>query len=249
MIVDCHTHWGMNWEERSPGDPAAWLAAPDKNGITKAFLYGLANLRRLDLCRTDNDTLARVAAKAPNRLVPVGSSWPQMGKEGVEEVRRCIEVLGIRHLKFHPWLQGFSTADRIFGEICGLAGDCNIPIFFHDGTPCYSLSEQIGGLARRFPSTTFVLGHSGLLWNWRSAMEAARHPNVRLCLCGPSLRAIEILCTRVDPDRLLWGSDYGAGFADPIPYRLALFLQAKITDSLKECILAINPLRLVENQI
>jgi predicted TIM-barrel fold metal-dependent hydrolase len=247
MIVDCHTHWGMCWEDKCQGDPTEWLVSLDRNGITKAFLYGHANLHRSDLCKTDNDLLVRVASKAPDRLIPVATSWPQMEKESVKEVRRCLEVLGIRHLKFHPWLQGFSTADHYFGEICGVAGDHNVPIFFHDGTPTYSLSEQIGGLARRFPATTFVLAHSGLLWGWRSAIEVARYPNVRLCLCGPSQRAMEVVCERVDPDRLLWGSDYGFSFADSIGYRLGLFLRTKINGSLKERILEMNPLELLRS--
>lgn len=245
MIVDCHTHWGMCWEEKYKDDPTQWLAALDKNGVGKAFLYGHANIYRLDLCAENNDTVARVAAKALGRLIPVGSAWPQMGKDSISEVQRCIDQRRMRFLKFHPWMQGFSTADRFLAEICGVAGECNVALFFHDGTPCYSLSAQVGSLARRFPSTTIVLAHSGLLWDWRSAIEAGRYKNVWLCLCGPSMRAIEIISQRTDPDRLLWGSDYGFSFADSIPYRLNLLLRSKLKDSLKQQILGRNALRLL----
>ncbi len=115
----------------------------------------------------------------------------------------------------------------------------------HDGTPPYSLPEQVAGLARRFSRTTFLLGHSGLLWSWRSAVEAARQPNVWLCLCGPHLRGLEILCEKVDPSRIVWGSDYGFGFADQIEYRLDLLRHARIGDGLKERILRTNPLCLL----
>ena len=248
MIVDCHTHWGIVWEERDHGDAAKWLAVLDEHGVSKAFLMGHAGIHRMDMCGSDNDTVAKVAGKTPDRLIPIGSAWPQMGKAGLAEARRCLEELGMKGLKFHPWLQGFSTADDVFGEMCGLAGDLHAPVFFHDGTPCYSLSEQIGGLARRFPSTRFVLGHSGLLWSWRSALEASRRPNVWLCLCGPHLRAMEILCRSADPDRILWGSDFGFGFADSISYRLREFQLARIDDALRERILGANPLRLWDNR-
>jgi len=138
-----------------------------------------------------------------------------------------------------------STADAVFGEICALAGEHGAPIIFHDGTPCYSLPEQIGGLARRFPGTTFVLGHSGLLWSWRSALTAARLPNLWLCLCGPHLRALEVICRQADPQRLIWGTDFGFGFADSIEYRLNLLRRADIDENLREQILAANPLRLL----
>ena len=103
----------------------------------------------------------------------------------------------------------------------------------------------IAGLARRFPKTTFVLGHSGLLWDWRSALSAGRLPNIWQCLCGPHLRAIEIICREADPDRIIWGSDFGFGFGNPIPYRLGLIQRAKISDSLRAKILNTNPVRLL----
>ena len=246
MIIDCHTHWGIGFEDRDCGDPTRWLALPDEYGIDRMFLMGHYNIHRSDRCAEDNDRLASLAARVPDRFFPLGTSWPQVGQSAVEEARRCIEDLGLKGLKFHPWLQGFSMSDPVFGEICGLAGELGVPIFLHDGTPCYSLSEQVGGLARRFPRTQFVLGHSGLLWSWRSALEAARMPNVWPTLCGPHMRAIEIFCRRADPDRLLWGTDYGFSFADPIGYRLNLILRAKIDDALREQILGVNPLRLLE---
>ena len=249
MIVDCHTHWGMDWEESEPGDPTRWLSVLDRHRVDKAYLYGHANIRRSDLCGRDNDNLVQMARRFPARLLPVASGWPQLEEAGVAEVRRCVEVLGVKGLKFHPWTQGFSTSERFLGRMCGLAGEANIPVFFHDGTPCYSLSEQIAGLARRFPGTKFVLGHSGLLWNWRSALLASKLPNIWLCLCGPHLRAIELLCERADENRIVWGSDFGFGPDDQIEYRLNLFLQARVADSLREKILGENALRLLEGRL
>ena len=246
MIIDCHTHWGMVWEDRDRGDPTRWLEVLDKYDVDRAFLLGHYNLHRCDMAREDNDRLARITAQEPDRFIPFGTVWPQMGQDAVAETRRCIEDLGLKGLKFHPWLQGFSTGDPVFGEICGLAGELGVPVFFHDGTPCYSLSEQIGGLARRFPGTRLVLGHSGLLWNWRSALEAMRRPNVWACLCGPHMRAVEIICRQADPDRLVWGTDFGFSFSDSVEYRLNLILQAKVDDSVRERILGVNPLRLLE---
>ena len=77
-------------------------------------------------------------------------------------------------------------------------------------------------------------------------VEAARQPNLWICLCGPHMRGMEIFCQRADPDRLLWGTDYGFSFSDPMEYRLALIHRAKIGDRLRERILAINPMRLLE---
>ncbi len=245
MIVDCHTHWGICWEDRDRNDPSRWLAVLDRHGVDRAVLMGHYNLVRSQTAAADNDRLAELRDRAPERFVPVGTSWPQDGAAGVAEARRCLESLGMAGLKFHPWLQGFTTADPVFGEICALAGERGAPLFFHDGTPCYSLPEQIAGLARRFPATTFVLGHAGLLWSWRSAIAAARQPNVWVCLCGPHRRALEMLCAQVAPDRIVWGSDFGFGFADALGYRLELLRRAAMADELRTRILGENPLRLV----
>ena len=59
------------------------------------------------------------------------------------------------------------------------------------------------------------------------------------------MRGMEIICQRADPDRLLWGTDYGFGFSDPIEYRLNLILSAKIDDGLRDQILGVNPMRLI----
>jgi uncharacterized protein len=244
LIIDCHTHWGIDWEESHPGDPALWLAKLDEHKIDKAFLYGHANIKRSDMCSQDNDTLVRLGAKFPDRLLPVGSAWPQLDEKGIAETRRCIDI-GVKAFKFHPWLQGFSTADQVFDQMIGMVGEANLPIFFHDGTPCYSLSEQIAGLARRHPRAKIVLGHSGLLWNWRSALLASRVPNVWLCLCGPHLRAIELICKSGPSDRIIWGSDFGFGVADQIEYRLNLMMNANIPADLLDRILGTNALALL----
>lgn len=245
MIIDCHTHWGAVWDDRDGGDPSKWLAVLDSHHIDKAVFMGHRNFSRLDLCAAENDNLARMSRLFPGRLFPVGSCWPQLGAAGFAEAKRCLQDLRLRGLKFHPWVQGLSTADPTLGRICGLAGEVGVPVFFHDGTPCYSLSEQIAGLARRFPRTAFVLAHGGLLWNWRSALLASRLKNAWICLCGPHVRAMELLCRGGDPDRILWGSDFGFGFADQIEYRLNLFQQTNIPDTVKRCILETNALRLL----
>ena len=243
MIVDCHFHWPSRAGAELPDDPSIVLRELDGGGIDKAVLMPLAGLFRQDAARRDNEVLASAAAKSPDRLIPVGTTWPQIGPDAVEEARWCLDDLGMSGLKFHPWLQGFSTADETFGEICDLAGERRVPIIFHDGTPCYSVSEQIAGLARRFPGTTFILGHSGLLLGWRSALEAAKHPNIWLTMCSPHMRAIEIFCQRVDPDRLLWGSDFTGG-PGVIEYRRDLALRARMDETVREKMLGGNAARL-----
>ncbi len=245
MIVDCHTHWGTSFAERDGDDLSHWLEVLDRHQVDRACTFGHASLVRSDLCAADNDRLARLRDRAPGRILPFGTAWPQMGAEAVAEARRCLESLGLLGLKFHPWLQGFSTADPVMDDLLELAADWDAPVVFHDGTPCYSLPEQIGGLARRHPRTRIILGHSGILSNWRSALAAGRLPNVWLTLCGPHQRAMEIICQQADGRRLLGGSDFGFGFIDCLAYRLGLIQTARIDEATRARILGANPLQVI----
>lgn len=252
MIFDCHVHWHSPSADLEADDPRELLGELDRHGIGKVVLMPGPGLGRADACSAGNDQLAAVMKRSGSRVFAVGTSWPKQGDEAVEEAERCLTSLGLAGLKYHPWVQGFSTADSTFHEICKVAGRLGYPLIFHDGTPCYCLSEQIAGLARLFPDTIFVLGHSGILWNWRSALEASRLPNLWLCLCSPHMRAIETFCQRAPVERLLWGSDWsgtpGPGADGSIEYRLGLLLNARIDDAVREQVVFSNPMRLFAGQ-
>jgi predicted TIM-barrel fold metal-dependent hydrolase len=87
-----------------------------------------------------------------------------------------------------------------------------------------------------------VLGHRGI--------EAVRRcPNVWACLCGPHAAAQREFFRRCDHSRILWGSDFGFGFADPIPYRLGLLRSLGLSDTTLNAMLAENPARLLRIKI
>jgi len=118
------------------------------------------------------------------------------------------------------------------------------PHFYFFRTAVY-LAGVFGGQYRKYKQLDIRLLLRNLFYQ-RSALEAAKLPNIWFCLCGPHLRAMEMFCQRVDSNRILWGSDFGFGFADSIEYRLGLIRRAKIEDSRREQILGQNPLRLIE---
>lgn len=223
MIIDTHTHWGIVWEDRYGADPAEWLKVLDHHGVDGAVLMGHRGLgSNADIVRC-NDIVRETAGRSGGRLIPVASVHPDFGEESLRELERCLTALGMRGLKLHPWLQGFSLFSPYMDELVKMCGTYDVPVIFHDGTPCYSMPEQVGGLALRHPGTKFVLGHSGLLELWRSAMSfGKRCPNLWLTLCGPHYGAIKEIIETIDENRLLWGTDFGFGFSDPIGYRKGL---------------------------
>lgn len=245
MIIDSHTHWGINWEDKYGTDPTEWLRILDKHHVDKAMLMPTRGLTRNSDIKKSNDIIKETCDRSGGRLFPLSSVHPDFGDESVKELERCFIDLDMRGLKLHPWIQGFSTSGPVMDELVKVCGNYKVPVIFHDGTPCYSMPSQVGGLALRFPGTNFVLGHSGLLDLWRSAMSfGKRCSNLYFTLSGPHLAGIQAIVDSVGDDRIMWGSDYGFNWSDSIGYRLHLLDHVTMSDERREKIMWQNAARL-----
>jgi predicted TIM-barrel fold metal-dependent hydrolase len=242
MIVDAHTHWPIG----SNDDPAEFLKVLDRYGTDRAVVSGWEILVKPVSVSVWNDRLAAFCGRSGARLAPLATVYLAEGQEAVREARRCLESLGVRGFKFHPWLQGESMFCETMYEICRLAGDFGCPLLFHDGTPVYSLSSQVAVLAAMFPRTPFVLGHGGILHYWEEALDAARQfGNIHVTLCGQHPRAMQAICDGIDETRILWGSDYvGPGAEEFIAYRRGLFDRLTLSSAVRSAILWDNPVKL-----
>lgn len=245
-IVDFHTHWGEATHRRDGLDPAAWLAPLDRHGVARAVVLPEAGLFHAGRIAEDNDRVAAVCARSGGRMIPFATVHVGERGEAIGELERCLVRLGMRGLKIHPWYQGTSISGPVMDEACELAGAHGIPVFFHDGTPAFSLPSQIALLAKRHPRTQVVLGHCGLFEHWREAVAALDAcPNLWGCLCSPHVGALRELVRCCDTGRLLWGTDHGYGTADVYPYRFGLNEVIGWSDEVSEAILVRNPARLL----
>lgn len=195
-----------------------------------------------------NDSLAGFAAWAPDRLVAFATVDPRDPLAG-EEIERCVREHGMRGVKLHPWLQGFSAHEPGLDAVCKAAAALSIPVLFHDGTPPFSTPLQLASLALRHPRTAIVLGHGGLHDLWREAVAAVETaPNVHLCMCASPAYAMRAIIARCPLDRLLFGTDAGLR-PEPVP-RYAV-LRIRQLDELgldgfqRQAILELNPRRLL----
>lgn len=243
-MMDCHTHWCPDWQGSSPTDPRPWLDVLDRHGITRAVVLPTRGLMDDTLLELDNEEIIACATHSHGRMIPFCTVNLSQGERALQELDRCIG-LGVRGIKFHPWLQASSANHPMMDDVCEKAAAAGIPILLHDGTPPMSLPSQIGLAARRHPRTTFILGHCGLLEFWREAiMVLNRCGNVWGCLCSPHPGAMREVFHRGPKDRLCWGSDFGFGMYDLIGYRLGLLECAIPSASDRAVLLADNPARL-----
>lgn len=241
-MIDFHVHQPA----RNAYGAADYTAAMDELGVDVSVVFTYEGLLRPSA--TANDSLAAWVAAAPERLVAFATVDPR-DPGAAAEIERCVRDHGMRGIKLHPWLQGFSAHEPGLDAVCASAADLGIPVLFHDGTPPFSTPLQLASLARRHPRTTIVLGHGGLHDLWREAIAAVTTTeNVHVCLCGTPGYAMRAVIARCPLERILFGTDAGLR---PEPLHRYAALRVRQLDELglddvqRTAILETNPRRLL----
>jgi len=209
-IIDFHTHLDDRWFDQPLLSEQAFIDGLDRCGIERACVFTLMGF--YEDCRASNDRLLQRAEKYERRLLPFITVDPKLGTAAIEELDRCIATQKFHGVKFHPWLQSFapSMVKRTMIEILKRAGQANLPVLFHDGTPPYSTTFQIAECARWVPEATFVLGHAGLADYTLAAAQLARDiPNLYACVCGPRTADVRHIVETAGAEKVLFGSDFG----------------------------------------
>lgn len=247
LKVDCHTHWGRCWQTESGDDPSAWIQHARSYGVSHAIVLPHVGLEHAGRIASEHDHMAVICARSEGMMQPFCTACVREPDEALSEVRRCLEQLKFRGVKFHPWLQGCSVSSPTMDAIAELAAAFDVPMLFHDGTPPFSLPSQIALLAQRHPRTKIILGHSGLYEHFREAAAAVRSTeNLWACLCGPHLAGMRHVIDRCPLERLLWGTDVGYSMADVHRYRVPLMADLKLTDAQQIAIYSENPRQLLK---
>jgi predicted TIM-barrel fold metal-dependent hydrolase len=241
-VIDFHVHQPA----AAAYGPEEYLSAMDELGVDVSVVFTYEGLLRPTAAA--NDSLAAWVAAGAERLVAFATVDPRDLEAG-EEIERCVREHGMRGVKLHPWLQGFSAHTPGLQDVCVAAGRLGLPVLFHDGTPPFSTPLQLAALARRHPGTQIVLGHGGLHDLWREAIEAVlTTTNVHLCMSGTPGYAMRAIVARCPLERLLFGTDAGLR---PEPLQRYAVLRVRQLDELgldatqREAILVANPRRLL----
>jgi len=239
-VIDFHVHQ----PSKDAYGPDEFVAGMDTLGVDVSVVFTYDGL--LHPSPAANDSLARFVAAAPERLVAFATVDPRDPGAG-GEIERCVREHGMRGVKLHPWLQGFSAHETGLQAVCESAAALGVPVLFHDGTPPFSTPLQLASLARREPRTTIVLGHGGLHDLWREAIAAvATTDNVHLCMCGTPGYAMRAIVARCPLERLLFGTDAGLRPEPVQRYARLRILQLDelgLDEPQRQAILELNPRR------
>jgi len=216
MIIDAHTHMGLNTYagevtgREGLSSATRYVQILEDNGVDKGFTFSSSAFRQ-DPQRA-NDALAWARDTYPDVILPWGTVDPYWNEGKLRrEMRRCIEELDFVGFKFVPWIQGFSMMVAGTDVIAEECVDMDVPVVFHDGSPLYCTALQIVYYARAYPQLRVLSGHGGLREGWRDTIQAAKElDNYWICLSGPTQQGIQTVYDEVGPDKLLFGSDGGS---------------------------------------
>ncbi len=245
-IIDFHAHLDERWLATKLPTAEDMIAAIDRFNVEAICVFTLMGF--YGDCAKHNDALLARADRYPDRLIPFATVDPKEGPAAVKELERCLANPRFRGVKFHSWLQAFapSMVKDTMIAILRMAAERGVPVLFHDGTPPYATTYQIADLARRVPEATVVLGHAGLSDYADAAAQLVRDlPNLYGCFCGPRAGELEHLVKTAGADKMLFGSDFGAGGWELLPERIDNVLGANLTPDQLNKVFYANAARLL----
>lgn len=243
MIIDLHGHiWNTQLDQLD--DVVGQL---DEVGIDTLCVLPIAPYM-------SNDDVAGVVAAYPDRfvgfasVVPFAQTTSIPRHDPVEELERAVSELGLRGLKLHPLIQGFSLGAPGLAPVVQAAGRLGIPVIFHTG-PSFGRYgrtdngrvELIDDLAMMCPDTVLIAGHADPLG--AAPYIARKHPNVyletsiawpRYCRLIPGLArdAIDL----AGAEKILYGTDFSLGKQERVTQMNAILDGAELTDAERDLI-------------
>ncbi len=258
MIVDSHVHlitdtrgYYAYKKTAKVSDAENWdsmrlVSLMDDLGVARCFLLTLAGLYGFNDTRKANDEVGRAVSDHPDRFVGFATTFPNEDSDGAaRELRRGLEELGLRGLKFHPWLQSFPANSAYLYPCLEICQQYRVPVLFHTGTPPYSQPFQVMEQALRFPEVPFIIGHFGKLIFLDAVRAAVRCPNVYLETSGAQVADLQFALEHIPASRILFGTDLPIGGAAAGRWNLAKIRSAFSSDSDLAAVLGGNAERLV----
>ncbi len=241
-IVDIHVHVGSwNWEYKPSSSLAGLLPVMDRLGVERACVNSTEAVLGGDHL-AGNEELSAALRGREGRFTGFAVFNPHFA-EPQAYLRHCVEDLGFRGIKIHPRVHRCAISDPKYRPVWEAAVRFRLPVLCHTGQgQAFSEPDQFAGVAAEYPEGRFIVGHTGETFAGlqQCIALANRHPNLYLDSSGwlfMNRGYLEYIVGRVDPRRILFGSDYS--WID-LRYAAAEVLFAEIGEREKAMILGEN---------
>jgi predicted TIM-barrel fold metal-dependent hydrolase len=202
-IVDSHNHLGTRKGEVFPADEI--LRRMDRAGVERAVVTTHPE-------QIDNDYIAAACRAHPDRLIgyAVVNPWLQ---ESEDELRRCIETLGLVGLKLNSLRHGFAI-DRheLMDPFFAICDEARIPLLNHGGSEVFNTATKFEEVARTFPNLVLIIAHMGMPDATHGAFRAATlFPNVYLDTASVDVITLRRALATAGPAKVLMATDASWG--------------------------------------
>lgn len=253
MRVDFHTHI---WSNQTDADVDNFIRAMDHHRLDKAVVHPIAPY-------VSNEHVARHVSRHPDRLIGFASVMPFSQTTGIprtdpaQELEQAVLELGLRGMKLHPTMQGFSLDDPGLVPLMQKAAELKIPVIFHTGPTMgragrlkHAMIEHVDDLAIMCPETVIVAGHGEILEY--GPYIAAKHPHVyletsitwaRWCRLIPALGASVV--NQTTSKKILFGTDANPKRLERFEDTLSVLDRLEVSEEERADIMGQNAARLL----
>lgn len=232
----------------------------DGQGIERAVVLPVSPF-------VSNDTVSEAVETSPDRPVGFASVLPNLGGYALEELEHAVKNLGLKGLKLHPPMQGFSLQDPKVWRCIRRAGELGVPVFLHcllgdysalafrsEPAPWLVRAQDYALLPHVCPDTTLIYAHLGGLFGFEEIVRCASFPNVYLetSYSLPQITErypIERYIEAIGSKKFIFGSDYVPGMTPeehwPRP-QIEAIERLEVSEEAKANILYGNACRILE---
>lgn len=215
MIIDGHTHVS----DSDYGNVDILLAQLDQASIDRAVCVpgGMIDVRQFSRIfsgkyqpdpKIPNYLVFDAIRRHPDRLDGFVCVNPHDGPGAAAMARDGFDH-GCRGVKLAPLVHRFRFDMPALDEVAGLCGERGFPVYTHVVPNPGSTTADFAALARKFPGTSFILGHMGFGPADIDAVEfAAELPNLYLESSLGNYLILRDALTRLGPTKLIFGSEF-----------------------------------------
>ncbi len=200
MIIDGHVHIGIRLGLGQSIEKL--IDKMDRENVDKSIVFNMVEV--ID----DNDYTAKAMETYPDRLIGFATINPRHANAR-EELIRSMKVLGLKGVKLHPTLHGYSFSDHLLLDpILEICTQFKVPIIGHGADDVFSVPLAYEEMARSFPKIPFVIAHMGAFFlSDQAIMVAKRTKNIFLGTEGAMMKHIQDAVNEVGAEKVVMGSD------------------------------------------
>ena len=162
MIIDADCHISSR---NAPGQVGVGelLRQMDALGVDRAVCWPMVSYTRE--MASDMQAIHDGAKRHPDRIIPFGGVNPKLGlQEAKDELKRCLEVYGVKGVKLNGARDGYYIDDpELSLPLVDLIAEAGVALAFHCGSNDFERTHpfRIAKVSQRHPKLPIMIVHMG----------------------------------------------------------------------------------------